>query len=138
MKLSPRKQLLKESESILKGIRKSVNESAVISHTDIQKIHDWMLMVIPLVIEESDRELFADTISNILEWADINEIPSHADRKNTFLDIIHAYEVPMKIILQKYYEHIKEVKKAERDILSVREIMRKFGSELKNYRKEMK
>jgi hypothetical protein len=52
MKLSSRKQLLKESELTLKSIKKSLNEAADPQENDIKMVYDWMDNLINLVVAD--------------------------------------------------------------------------------------
>jgi predicted KAP-like P-loop ATPase len=52
MKLSSRKQLLKESESTLKSIKKSLNEASDPQENDIKMVYDWMDNLINLVVAD--------------------------------------------------------------------------------------
>ena len=52
MKLSSRKQLLKESELTLKSIKKSLNEASDPQENDIKMVYDWMDNLINLVVAD--------------------------------------------------------------------------------------
>jgi predicted KAP-like P-loop ATPase len=52
MKLSSRKELLKESESTLKEIKKSLNEASDPQENDIKMVYDWMDNLINLVVAD--------------------------------------------------------------------------------------
>ncbi len=129
MKLSSRKQLLKESEMKLTEIRKSLNEAAV-SQRDVEKVTKWMGYAIPIVIDEPMQKKYDAAVENFFRYLEIKQGASPAESKK-FAKAADESIYPLRLVLANVDAYIRELKNLEAKSEEIRTIIKAVESDLK-------
>ncbi len=129
MKLSSRKQLLKESELTLKSIKKSLNEAAV-PEKDVNKVYDWMHGAIKMVVREPKMvEKHREFAMYFLNYLKIQKsTPREAKKYATDTDEAVS---SFSILIGKLKEQIADLKKLESKLPEIEKIIKAVESDIK-------
>jgi len=126
MKLSTRKQLLKESELTLKSIKKSLNEAAV-PQRDVQKVTKWMREV--SMIFGSVAKKISSKDNYISQY---NEMESGSeDVYGDYVDILDSIKS-----IREAIKFIGNVKKIESRIPEIQRIVKMIEDDIKTWETE--
>jgi hypothetical protein len=129
MKLSTRKELLKESELTLKSIKKSLNEAAV-PQSKVEKVTQWMKDAIRLVVDKDQQKKYDNSVEAFFRYLEIQQGASLIDGKK-YADSARDSFYELEMIISKVIQQNKILKKMETEIPEIRNIMRAVEKDLK-------
>jgi hypothetical protein len=129
MKLSTRKELLKESELTLKSIKKSLNEAAV-PQSKVEKVTQWMKDAIRLVVDKDQQKKYDNSVEAFFRYLEIQQGASLIDGKK-YADRARDSFYELEMIISKVIQQNKILKKMETEIPEIRNIMRAVEKDLK-------
>ena len=133
MKLSSRKQLLKESELTLKSIKKSLNEAAV-PQRDVEKVKHWMEDAIPIVISEDRFEKYDDDVEKFFRYLEIQQGAPPKDAKK-FAKAADDAIYPLRLVISNVKATIRELKQLESVLPEIERIIKAVESDIKKMNK---
>jgi hypothetical protein len=127
MKLSSRKELLKESELTLKSIKKSLNEAAV-PQRDVQKVTKWMREV-SMIFGSVAKKISSEDIEFISQY---NEMESGSeDVYGDYVDILDSIKS-----IREAIKFIGNVRKIESRIPEIQRIVKMIEDDIKTWETE--
>jgi hypothetical protein len=129
MKLSSRKELLKESELTLKSIKKSLNEAAV-PQREVEKVKHWMEDAIQLVIDDRLLKKYDGDVEDFFRYLEIQKGASPVEAKK-FAKNANESISPLRFVIANMKGLIRDVKKLEAKLPEIEGIMKAVESDLK-------
>ena len=129
MKLSTRKQLLKESEMKLAEIRKSLNEAAV-PQRDVEKVKHWMEDAIAIVISEDRFEQYDDDVENFFRYLEIQQGAPPKDAKK-FAKAADESIYDLRRVISKFRSQVREIKQLDSQLYKIETIITAVESDIK-------
>ena len=129
MKLSSRKELLKESELTLKSIKKSLNEAAV-PQREVEKVTKWMKTAILLMVDSDAQNKYNNSVEDFFRYLEIQQGASPKDASKYARNAEFALQ-PMDMVISNFIQKIKMLKQMESQIPEIRKIMRAVEKDLK-------
>jgi hypothetical protein len=129
MKLSSRKELLKESEMKLTEIRKSLNEAAV-PQREVEKVKHWMEDAIAIVIREDMLEKYDDDVEKFFRYLEIQQGAPPKDAKK-FAKAADDAIYPLRLVISNVKATIRELKQLESVLPEIERIIKAVESDIK-------
>lgn len=129
MKLSSRKQLMKESEITLKEIKKSLNEVAV-PQKQVEKVKHWMDDAIPMVIDQPMIKKYDGMVENFFRYLEIQQGASPRESKK-FAKAADDSIYPLRLVIANVKAYMLELKKLESKLPEIERIIKAVESDIK-------
>ena len=129
MKLSSRKELLKESEMKLTEIRKSLNEAAV-PQKEVEKVKYWMQDAIRMVIDKDMFEEYDNSVENFFRYLEIQQGASPKDAKK-FAKAADESIYDLRRVISKFRSQVRELKQLDSQLYKIETIITAVESDLK-------
>jgi hypothetical protein len=129
MKLSSRKELLKESEVTLKEIKKSLNETAV-PQKEVEKVKYWMEDAIPMVIDKDMFEKYDNSVENFFRYLEIQQGASPAESKK-FAKAANDSIYELRLVISKFRSQVRELKQLDSQLYKIETIITAVESDIK-------
>jgi len=129
MKLSSRKELLKESELKLTEIRKSLNEAAV-PQKEVEKVKHWMQDAIPMIIDKDMFEKYDNSVENFFRYLEIQQGASPKDAKK-FAKAANDSIYDLRRVISKFRSQVREIKQLDSQLYKIETIITAVESDIK-------
>ena len=129
MKLSSRKEILKESEMKLTEIRKSLNEAAV-PQKEVEKVKYWMRDAIPIVIDKDMFEEYDNSVENFFRYLEIQQGAPPKDAKK-FAKAADESIYDLRRVISKFRSQVREIKQLDSQLYKIETIITAVESDLK-------
>ena len=129
MKLSSRKDLLKESELTLKSIKKSLNE-ATVPQREVEKVKHWMEDAIQLVIDDRVLKKYDGAIEDFFRYLEIQQGASPAQSKKFAKNADESIS-RLRFVIANMHGLIGDVKKLEAKLPEIERIIKAVEYDIK-------
>ena len=129
MKLSSRKELLKESEVTLKEIKKSLNETAV-PQKEVEKVKYWMQDAIRMVIDKDMFEEYDNSVENFFRYLEIQQGAPPKDAKK-FAKAANDSIYELRLVISKFRSQVRELKQLDSQLYKIETIITAVESDIK-------
>lgn len=129
MKLSSRKQLLSEAEQELKGIKRSINESAV-PQREVEKVTQWMNSAIMSTVDDKQKEKYRGMVEDFFRYLEIERADTPAEAKKFKKNAEFSLGI-LDIIFSKVQSRLKELRNLESKLPEIKKIVKAVESDMK-------
>lgn len=129
MKLSSRKELLKESELTLKSIKRSLNEAAV-PEEQIMKVSEWIEQVVDLTIQDNPGRY----LNAFIIFRDYMKLPilDPRDKQTRIIELKKTINSTIPEIISRLNDYMNELKELQSQLPEIQKIVKLVDSDIKN------